>query len=203
MASSPFCSGDGVDGAGQDNGWPTHCISLPRALSTHQPAHPTGDAPTTYHQSSEISSSRIFCTKGRSFLPKPLREELPGGDNFYRGVGMNCFSNRILQQGEWDLQAQASSNRQSSGKPEDALRKSRSPTQHRSKSHPEEAPQIRCFPSAHPEEADESVKLLLQRGSLGGQGQPVVPAGWEQPSLGWHHGGASLPPPQRLKGCQG
>lgn len=32
-----------VDGAGQDNGWPTHCISLPRALSTHQPAHPTGD----------------------------------------------------------------------------------------------------------------------------------------------------------------
>lgn len=90
---------------------------------------------------------------------------------------MNCFSNRILQQGEWDRQAQASSNRQSSGKPEDALRKLRSLTQHRSKSHPEEAPRIRCFPSAHPEEADESVKLLFQRGSLGGQGQPVVPAG--------------------------
>jgi len=47
----------------------------------------------------------------------------------------------------------------------------------RSKSQPNVAPQTACFCLAHPEEADESVELLLQRGSFSGQGQPVVPAG--------------------------
>lgn len=57
--ASPFCSGDGVDGAGQDNGWPTRCIPLPSALSICQPVQPTRDVPTTHSQPTEISSYRM------------------------------------------------------------------------------------------------------------------------------------------------
>lgn len=67
------------------------------------------------------SDAKNLCTKGRSFLPKPLREELPGSGQGWSFLARGRdelldnmdFSSRTLQQGEWDLQAQASSNRQS------------------------------------------------------------------------------------------
>lgn len=76
---------------------------------------------------------------------------------------------------------------------------------HRSKSQPNVAPQTRRFSSAHPEEADESVKLLLQRGSLGGQGQPVVPAGHGDSPCQEARAmvGALSPPRWRTRGFRG